>query len=1152
MLQLVTGRSGSGKTEYVRGVLGAMAKEGEHRLILIVPEQYSYDSERAMLKSFGNKVAQRVEVLSFTRLADFVFRNTGGNAGVVADDGTRLILMLRAMDAVADKLDYYAKYRDDVRLAKELIAIFREVRQSGADLSKLSKVSETVESPILSRKLKELFLIYDVYDAMFRQRYADDDIRLEKLCKVLDDTHFLSGYTFAIDGFKSFTGQEFSLLGRIFSQAKDVYVTLCTDGKNPSMVFHSVEETKRCLIRMANEQSIRVRTVPKEEAGLENGQRYLSPELVFLEQNLFYPTGHSYGAPSDHITICESQNQFEECEWIAATIRKLLREDGLRARDIAVIVRHEEDYQKELFHAFRRYEIPFFDDARQPVENQPLAVLCRTVLTLLANGFTSENLLQYLKTGLTDLTPVEIDELENYVFLWDIKGSDWQEAFSWSPFGLDASFRTEAEAEEALGLLNETRDRTIRPLQRLRHSVRDKSYREVGEELYRFLVRTNVAKHLKTYATHLNNTGLTSLAAEQDRIWDAVISIIDRLSAVYGEERCTSIQQYADLFYTLLSMTDLGNIPQGLDAVTVAAADRVRLSSPNTVFVAGLEEGVFPAVVDQSGLFTLHERALLREQGLELSFPEELRASEERFITYSAVTAPRERLYLSWHRLDASGDSYLPSELINGVRKLFTTDDELETPLYQPVDAGTLPADYYAETRASAYKSYAEHIRSEEQTSVVSIREALSAADTDGTYRNKLTSLDRALAPHEFQIQDPSISTELFRKDMSLSASRVDSYFHCAFQYFCRYGLNTEPRRRATLGANNYGTIIHYVLEQLLKESDKPTFVALTREQLHGRVDHWLSVFANTQLGGLDDKTPRFQYLYRRLSLTLYDIAERLQEELKVSDFVPTDFELSIGKDAEVESYKLDLPDGGSLSIRGSVDRVDLCEKDGKTYIRVVDYKSGGKAFELSDILYGLNLQMLLYLFTIEQNGTGKYENSVPAGILYYPAKRATGTTPRRDSPKEEASIDNSGKNAQNGLLLGEKDILEAMEHGLEGNFIPIRKKKAKDGSSTLGPADMLASLQELGQLHQRIDYLLTKMATDLHCGEIPAMPAEKPNTSLPCIYCDYRVVCRSEEPTTRVIEPIKDREALMEALAKEVDNDGKTNDLDGRPAESH
>ncbi len=303
-------------------------------------------------------------------------------------------------------------------------------------------------------------------------------------------------------------------------------------------------------------------------------------------------------------------------------------------------------------------------------------------------------------------------------------------------------------------------------------------------------------------------------------------------------------------------------------------------------------------------------------------------------------------------------------------------------------------------------------------------------------------------------------------------------------------------------------------------------------------MDHWLQVYAETELGGLDDKTTRFQYLYRRLTIILYDVAERLQDELKVSDFVPSDFELSIGNEAEVESYTLDLPDGGTLAVRGSVDRVDLCEKDGKTYVRVVDYKSGGKEFELSDILYGLNLQMLLYLFTIEQNGTGKYEDAVPAGILYYPAKRANGTTTRRDAPPEEADVDNKGKNAQNGLLLGDLEVLDAMEHGLEGNYIPVKLKRKKDGETSLTPVKTLASLQELGQLHKRIDFLLKKMATSLHEGAIPATPAEQ-NGYLPCSYCDYRAVCRPEEPTTRVIEKITDRETLMEEMTKEVENDG-------------
>ncbi|MBO4382683.1 MAG: helicase, partial [Clostridia bacterium] len=217
MLQLVTGRSGSGKTEYVRGLLGRLAEQGEAPLLLLVPEQYSYDTERAMLRRFGNRTAQRVEVLSFTRLADYVFRDIGGNAGVVADEGTKLILMLRAMDTVSEKLDYYQKNRTDVRLAKELLQIFREVQQSGAALSRLEEVAGEVDSPVLSRKLRELSLIFNVYDALFRNRYSDGELQLEKLCAALEEHRVLEGAVIAVDGFKSFTGQEFRLLGLLLS-----------------------------------------------------------------------------------------------------------------------------------------------------------------------------------------------------------------------------------------------------------------------------------------------------------------------------------------------------------------------------------------------------------------------------------------------------------------------------------------------------------------------------------------------------------------------------------------------------------------------------------------------------------------------------------------------------------------------------------------------------------------------------------------------------------------------------------------------------------------------------------------------------------------------------------------------------------------------
>ncbi|MBR5752854.1 MAG: PD-(D/E)XK nuclease family protein, partial [Clostridia bacterium] len=316
----------------------------------------------------------------------------------------------------------------------------------------------------------------------------------------------------------------------------------------------------------------------------------------------------------------------------------------------------------------------------------------------------------------------------------------------------------------------------------------------------------------------------------------------------------------------------------------------------------------------------------------------------------------------------------------------------------------------------------------------------------------------------------------------------------------------------------------------------KDTFVALSPEELRGRVDFWMADYAERELGGLEDKTTRFQYLYDRLKLTLYDVSERLQDELRLSDFVPADFELPIGgEETAVPSYDLELPDGGTLSVRGYVDRVDLCEKDGKTYVRVVDYKSGGKEFELSDVLYGLNLQMLLYLFTIRQNGTGKYSDVVPAGILYYPAKRTAGSVERREASPDEATLDNKGRNGQNGLLLNDPDILEAMEHGLQGNYLPVKVKR----DLSVGPEKSLATLEELGRLQQRIDFLLRKMASDLHQGRIAACPAQQ-NDHLPCEYCDYTAVCRPEEPTVRLIESLS-REELLAQLETEVTDDGST-----------
>lgn len=1128
MLHLVTGRAGSGKTATLRNLLGSLAAEGKEKLLLIVPEQYSFLSERAILEQFGPQVGQRIEVLSFTRLAaDYVFRELGGMAGQMADDASKIILMLRAMNSVQDKLSFYQDHANSVPLAKELLHLVKELHQAAVVPEQLETIAaELTDRTNLSTKLTDLSLILQAYEAFFSRNYMDEDLLPERLCEKLDQTNFFRGYTIGIDGFKGFTGQELELLRRLIKQADDVYITLPTPdltGEDPQMIFPAVKRTGKELETLAKKDGTKVFL----EGCAHNGIRFQEEALKVLEQELFSPLAKKWDGTQSSVFAYEADTLTEECNYIAATARKLMREQGLRSKDMAVIVRQEEDYKQELLSAFRRYDIPFFDDSRQPIINQPLIVLMNGLLTILNYGFTTENLLHYVKSGLSPLTQNEVSELENYALLWNLKAKDWQNEFTLSPFGLDPCNKD--IAAEKLAKLNSYRTKIMVPLTHLKFDVKDSNAEGICKAFYLFLKNTNVPNALERLAVAYDKNGFTELAIEQDRIWTMLMDIFDKL-ATYSGTAVMSIGTFANLFGAVVEMATFANIPSGLDEITVGSADRIRLENPKVVFLAGCAEDRFPATVKITGVLNRAERHLLREEfELNLSLSEEDKAAEERFMAYAAACSATDRLYLSYHKLDGN-ESLTPSILITSAQTLFG-----ETILHSGKD---LSDAYFAETKDSAFATYARCLANPDAASLAAgLREALK----DDV---RLKALDATLEDREFQMDNPAVATELFGKDMGLSASRVDNYHKCAFGYFCRYGLKAEPRKTATLDAAHNGTVIHYVLEQIIKDSTMPALIQMTKEERHLLVERWLNTYVEEELGGLSNKPLRFQYLYRRLAYTLTDVVERLVEEFKNSDFLPTDFELSIGpKEGEdgIPAYTLPLPQGGSLSIYGSIDRVDTYEKDGTTYVRVVDYKSGGKDFVLSEVVnYGINMQMLIYLFATMENGGQRYKSPSPAGIYYYPAKRAKLKMETRAEGTETLTKQKSKADLGSGLFVLNEDLLEAMEHGLEKKSIPIGSDFfKKDGSLK----DGLITEDNLFTLRDRINHILIQMASSLQEGLIPANPAWDASRGLgPCKYCDYYPICRLEEdrykrsPNFKEVVKTSQQDAIDELLKKEAE----------------
>lgn len=1088
MLRFILGRNGSGKTEYVRQMLAERLCAGETGLILVVPEQFSFETEREMLKRVGAKNMLHLEILSFSRLAHTVLSRAGRLSQPQITDGMRAVLMSLTLEALEDRIDIFKKYKNRAALLSNLVTFSTELKQCAVSPAELHTAGAGLKNGVLKEKLNELSLITQMYGAAVAVRFSDDTDLLTLLSEEIYASDCFDGKTVVFDTFAGFTKQERNVIEALLPRCRDVYVTLCTEGAKTvrnACVFDNIDDEFQKLKTVAARANVSVAKPIVLHA--PKGQKPAS--LTFLEENLYNCRKPQFTGAQTEITLTSASNRTEECDLAARAIRRLLREEGYRASEIAVLQRRKNTYDSALAAAFRKYEIPFFEDKRRPVATQPLMLFITSLLDILADGITTESLLRCLKTGLFGLNTEEVAELENYITVWGIDRAAWRADFTENPNGFGQALQT--RDEQKLQSLNALRRRAVEPILHLRSAFAEESGIRKSELLYHFLRKNGVDIALRDFAAELSGSGHREAAAQQDAVWAELMRILDDLANAVAD-RTVSAARYRDLFSVLLENTDLGQIPEGLDTVCFGTADRVRIAPPRAVFLLGMNDGVFPENPPTDGILNDTDRKTLHTLGLQLTETAEVKAVDERFFVYYALTLARERVFVSFAMSDYKGGAMAESSVVAELRTMFP-----EIPI---ADSNTLPAESRVESADSAFEALAS-VYDENTVLCETLKSYFSEKES---YRARLSALEQAVHGGEMAFQNPEIAERLFHKDIQLSASKTEGYYKCPFSYFCKFGLHLNPLKKAELDVAQSGTVIHYCLEILLSENDRDTLSQMSDDALREKIADAMARYTAENMGGSAGKSARLTYLLERLQASVLDVVKRIISEFAVSAFVPVAFELSVAPDGEIAPYCLPLPDGGSVRLVGSVDRVDTMQKDGKTYLRVIDYKSGGKEFNLSEVFSGLNMQMLIYLYAICENGTEKFGDIVPAGVLYLPAKSIEDKLPRNAKPQDivNARLRNS---RMHGVVLENTEAILGMDSTVSGKFVPVTAKT--DGAY----AGNLLTVREFAALKEKVDENLINLGTLLHKGVIPVLPAVSGNKNLACTYCDYAAVCGFE-----------------------------------------
>lgn len=1078
MVKTILGRAGTGKTAMMFREISEYVDQGKGDLILLVPEQYSHEAERELCAAAGDSLSRYGEVLSFTSLARKVFAQCGGGKPLM-DRGGRLLCMAVAAQTVQDSLRAYQRGRRDPRLLGSLASAAEELKNAGVGPASLAEAAARTDG-VLADKLSDLSLLMEAYAAVQSRSGVDPADQLDTLASLIGDSTLVQG-RFYIDGFSDFTALEKRVLKELIRSGAELTVCLTCARQGMESVFALPRATARWLQDTAR------------ELGTEYREDWLEPDLLqmapipYLCDHLFDYDNTDPPENGGAVELVCARDPYEECELAAAKMAELARA-GYRWRDMAVAVRGFADYRTALESACARYGVPLFLSGRGDTLQKSIPLLITSALEAVNRGYEYESMFSYLKTGLAGLDQDACDRLENYVILWGIRGRQWDRPWTMHPEGYNREMDDSARA--VLEELNGWRSRVIRPLMALERRVRDaQTALEHAQALADLFADIRLAERLCDRVAELETEGRSETAAECARLWETVCGALEQFAAIL-DDMPMDAEQFAGLFAMMLSQYDVNVIPVSLDRVSAGDMDGMRRRRTRHLLVLGASDGRLPAPELSQGVFTAQEREDLSALGLALGGTEE-DLSREFLRIYNCLTLPSDGLYMSYASTDSEGGEARPSAVAERACDLFHI---------RPVRGDLLRARTFSPETAFALAIQGQ---AGDRTAICAAARAWAIRKGRGGELQRLVTAARSgrgtLAPEAVRA--------LYGSRPHLTATRAEKFSDCRFGYFLRYGMKANPRQQATFDPRDYGTFIHYILENVARDvMAEGGFASVTAGHVGELANKYVDRYIRDELDDFSGKTDRFVYLFQRLRSTVRLIAEDMWQELKNSHFQPLDLELDLRGEGVLEPGE----DSG-VPLAGRADRVDGWMKDGVLYLRVTDYKTGVRKFSLSDVCQGANLQMLLYLFTLQERGRSHFRAGIirPAGVLYSPA-RVSVVSAESDVTDEELELLRRNESRRSGLVLDNSAVLEAMEPGEDKKFIPV--SFTKSGTYTKATQANVATLEQFGALSRYIDRTLKELAEELRSGSVTADPWYKNDRDNACTFCDFKEACLFDE----------------------------------------
>lgn len=1113
-ITMIVGRQSQRLSEEVYRQIGAALDAGKEKLYLVVPEQFTLGAEEALIKANRLSGLLDVEVLSPKRLENRVLQETGGLTKTYMDSHGKNMLLQKTLGDIQEQLTIYRSSVKKPGFLLNIADLIGELKQNEISPENLEETRKRLNQGIMPQKLGDVIKIYRHFQELLGNDRKDEEDLRNFVCGKIPTAEFLKDSEIWIDGFQNFSAQDYRMIGNLLETATEIHIALPWD---PNPVARDLEVFHLTATTMDAIKAIGARAQVSFKVEKISSVHQKKPELAHLEANLFAYPKLKYLEAVHQISLIQCQNTWEEVEMGAHTILELIREEGLSFRDIVVLAGDLDEYGSIIKRIFAQYQIPFFMDDLRAIGDNHLVEAVVTALEAIQSNYRLDDVIGFVKTGFSPISLSECEDLENYALEFGIRGKQWEQEFS----------KISQNSALELVSLNALRVKLITPLAQLKAALKaGQTCQDYTRTLYEFLVTIKTPEKIEALVEQLLQEQNYEAMEIYHQIWNILMEVFDQIVETMGSDEVTG-EEYLRILKSGFQGYQLGIIPPYRDYVSITDLRRSRSSAFEVLIVFGLNEGKIPGAGSELNLFSDLERQILGANQIWLQNNRSFQMDQERFLVYDLLTKPQSRLVLHWALADLEGNSQQPSILVSQILGIFPTIEIIST-LTDGVAAfwNSLSTPDATLWHLVNYLRKSQTESSATQQERVLWAEVLDWYQNNPAYRKNIDNLMQAL--NYAGVSQAMTGTEaaaLYGKNLRTSITRLETHRQCPFSHYVRYGLKPEGRPIYTIAAPEIGTLLHELIDGFFRavreqQLDLRTLSKIKRDTL---LEEVLESCLPQIKTNVFNSTGQNQYLGKKLERVGKKSIDILVQQLCAGDFEPQATEFCFEQELSLPDAKL-----GEVKIYGKIDRLDLYQKDGHTWVKVIDYKTGSKKLGYDDIYYGLSLQLLVYLdgaMTVIPA-----EEILPGGTFYF---YVDDPMPRLDFGENvQAAINKSFK--LNGLLLDDDLVIAAMDHDADAktsDILPVYRSEFK------------LKQDEFTDIIDYVRKTVIRQIKNIYQGDIKIRPYKK-GADYACQYCDYKGICQFDEAISQ-----GGYEVLKSAMKKEqfftLIQEGEGNEVD-------